>query len=58
VDCVEGLSPDGAACLLLDTGAYGMLRVEDAERLQVMARPGFRPSHGRSRRRCRAARGA
>lgn len=22
-------------CLLLDSGAYGMLRVEDAERLQV-----------------------
>lgn len=32
---VEGLSPEGAVCLLLDSGAYGMLRVEDAERLQV-----------------------
>jgi hypothetical protein len=35
VDFIDGLAPGGATCLLLASGAYGMLRADDAERLQV-----------------------
>ena len=37
MDFVDGLAPGGATCLLLASGAYGMLRADDAERLQVGA---------------------
>ncbi|KIZ05418.1 hypothetical protein MNEG_2539 [Monoraphidium neglectum] len=45
VDHVDGLPCEGGVCLLLNSGAFGMLRVEDAERLQALPEGHTRPCY-------------